>query len=223
MLDTGRNICQSAPIAETAPSEAVARLSKLDCTTNRRGRPPITTERPWDTQGISRRTYYARLKPALPTQISYVTDQPRWFCVVTEYGTEDRLNKSIQAIGFETLYPRRWVAPVEAHRTSSGRAIQATSARLIALLPRYLLVRFDRSDTTWRQIATMSGVERVIGSSPEWPTPIPDAQIAKLRQGLASDDVLYPDRAPDAEAVKKRWVDMATALQALQIVERVDG
>lgn len=160
-------------------------------------------------------------KPLLPFAISYATDTPRWFCIRTEHGAETAVDVAIRKEGFETFFPMCWVPPVAAHVTSSGRAIQATSERLVPLLRSYALARFDRSDPSWRRIASLRGVERIFGTSPEWPTPIPDSQISKLREGLGANGVLYPPKQTETDSGKKRWTDMATAL--LRFVETSDA
>lgn len=195
-------------------NSAVASAPMPGRTTNPRGRPRITTERPWDVQGISRSTYYARIKPALPAQISYPVEPVRWFCIRLPYLTDDgaqRVNEYIQGMGFETFFPREWVPPVAAHRTDAGRAIPARTEHRVPLLRSYALVRFDRTDQSWRDLARFG---QILGS-PEWPTPIPDGDIAKLRAGLDDDGVLYPD-APETvtTGAKKRWVGMLDALAA---------
>jgi transcription antitermination factor NusG len=154
-------------------------------------------------------------KPLAPTQISYAVDTPRWYCVRTDYGAETAVDMAIRTAGFETLYPMEWVPPVAARRTVDGRAIPARSERLEPLLPRYLLVRFDRSNPSWRFIPTMAGVERVFSTHPERPTPIPDRDIDDLQKTLAPNGVKYPDADPEPAArTKKRWVNMLEALAA---------
>lgn len=158
-----------------------------------------------------------KIQPIAPTQISYAVDTPRWYCVRTDYGAETAVDMAIRTAGFETLYPMEWVPPVAARRTADGRAIPARSERLEPLLPRYLLVRFDRSNPSWRFIPTMAGVERVFSTHPERPTPIPDRDVEDLRKTLAPNGVRYPDADPEPAArTKKRWVGMLEALASMQ-------
>lgn len=223
MLDTDANPCQSDVITVAVSSKggtgAVVSAPLSDRTTNPRGRPRITTARPWDIQGISRSTYYERIRPALPPTIpAYVPEVPRWYCVRTEYGAEISADMAIRTAGFTTLFPLLWVPAVAARRTELGRAIPATPERLIPLLPRYLLVRFNRADPSWRRICTMRGVERLFSTHPERPTSIPDSDVAELTRDLAPNGCLYPPAVPErAVAAKRRWVDMATALTAMQV------
>lgn len=153
-------------------------------------------------------------KPIAPA--SY--DAPRWFCVRTEYGAETQVDVAIRTAGFETLYPKMWIPPVAARRTESGRAIPATSERIVALLTSYTFVRFNIANPSWRRIATMRGVSCILSSSPERPIPIPDVEIASLRATLAPNDCKYPDADPEPAArVKKRWVSMLDGLGARQM------
>lgn len=155
-------------------------------------------------------------KPTPIAPASY--DTPRWFCVRTEYGCETQVDVAIRGAGFETLYPLLWIPPVVAGRTELGRATPATSERLVPLLPRYVLVRFNVADPKWRYIPTMPGVERLFSMSPERPSPIPDKDVALLRQGLAANLTLYPAAVPEPAArVKKRWVSMLDGLGARQM------
>jgi transcription antitermination factor NusG len=215
MLDNDANPCQTpeitAPVPEFGIAETCASHGENDRTENRRGRPRITTERPWETQGISRSTYYERL---LKAPVTYAEVEPlRWFCVRTSYGDELHADVAIRTAGFDTFFPLLWVAPTASRLTDAGRAVPAKSERLVPLLPRYLLVRFVRTDPSWRAICTMRGVERVFSTHPERPTPIPDKHIEALREGLAPNGVLYPPKKPErGKSAKKRWVDMATAL-----------
>lgn len=216
MVDTSGNMCQHDVITGSVPND----MEPMPCNsygteapkTSKRGGPRPGFGGPQPGSGRPRKP-----KPIAPTQISYVTDRARWFCVRTEYGLETEADVAIRSAGFQTFFPLEWVPPVAARRTADGRAIPARSERLVPLLPRYIMVNFSRTDPDWRAIPTMRGVERVISASPERPTPIPDLEIEKLRQGLAPNGCLYPPTAHEPSGVKKRWVDMATAL--LRFVE----
>lgn len=196
MLDTDLDLCQSdsitAPVPfdqEPAPCSAA---TETDRTKNRRGRPRITSERPWQAEGISRSTYYERLKPAAPTQISYAIDEPRWYCIRTEFGAEITADMAIRTAEFETFFPMLWIAPLPARRTEMGRLMPAQSERLVPLFRRYIFARFLRSDPSWRRIATMRGVERIFSTSPTTPIPVPDVAIDIVRKQCHPNGVVYP-------------------------------
>lgn len=221
MLDISGNLCNSEIITAPVPQFGTEAPCASHCETGvqktpRIGRPKITDERPWDAEGISRRTYDRRKSPKPIAPASY--DTPRWFCVRTEYGAETQVDVAIRTAGFETLYPKMWIPPVAARRTESGRAIPATSERIVALLTSYTFVRFNIANPSWRRIATMPGVSCILSSSPERPIPIPDVEIANLRGTLAPNDCKYPDADPEPAArVKRRWVSMLAGLGARQL------
>lgn len=152
-------------------------------------------------------------RPRKMPQVAYAPSELRWFCVRTEHGGETHADRAIRGAGFQTLYPLLWVPPVAARRTELGRAIPATSERLVPLLPNYTFVRFDASDPSWRHISTMRGVSCILSSAPERPIPIPDVEIENLRATLAPNGCKYPDADPEPAArVKKRWVSMLDGL-----------
>lgn len=148
----------------------------------------------------------------------YAEPALRWYCVRTEYGAETDVDVAIRNAGFETFYPLLWVPPVAARRSEAGRAIPATSERMIPLLPRYLMVRFDRSLLDWRHICTMRGVERLFSTHPERPIPIPQRDIDALRITLAPNGALYPMAMAVTVGAKRKWTNMVEALKSLQDV-----
>jgi len=48
------------------------------------------------------------------------------------------------------------------------------------LFPGYVFVKFDRADPSWRKIASVRGVVRLLGDDAEHPTAIPDEVIDEL-------------------------------------------
>jgi transcription antitermination factor NusG len=213
MLDIDANPCQSDVITVAVSSKggtgAVVSMSAIVPLISKWGGPRANS-------GGSRPG--AGRKPKPPTIPAYTPEVPRWYCVRTEYGAEISADMAIRTAGFTTLFPLLWVPAVAARRTELGRAIPATPERLIPLLPRYLLVRFNRADPSWRRICTMRGVERLFSTHPERPTSIPDSDVAELTRDLAPNGCLYPPAVPErAVAAKRRWVDMATALTAMQV------
>ncbi len=209
MLDTDASPCEKAsltvPVFSFEETDAAQVVSEGGEKTSNRGGPRPGLGGPQPGSGRPRKVPQICIVPEI--------EPIRWFCVRTEYAAEITADMAIRNAGFETLFPLIWVAPVGAHRSADGRSIPARSERLVPLLPRYLLVRFCRTDSSWRDICTMRGVERIFSAHPERPTPIPDKDIDDLRRDLAPNGVLYPPKAPErAKNAKKRWVDMATAL-----------
>lgn len=209
MLDIDTNACQTHHI--TAPV------------------PKVGTDAPCCCSGEIREEFkfgHGGARPGAgrkPKPIVITEPEPiRWYCVRTEYAAELHADVAIRVAGFETFFPLLWVPPVDAHRTADGRAIPAKPPRLLPLMPRYLLVRFARTNPSWRAICNLRGVEKVFSTHPERPTPIPDRDIDALRVGLAPNGVLYPPKRPERDkSAKRRWVDMATAL--LSMVEAGDS
>lgn len=205
MLDTAPDSCQIAIITASVPQFG----ADMPCASHGENRALIKFTHGGYRPGAGRKPKTAPLAP---------TSELRWYCVRTDYGAETRADMAIRTAGFQTLYPLLWVAPVAARRTELGRAIPATSERLVPLLPTYLLVRFDRADPSWRRIPTLRGVERLFSTHPERPTAIPDRDITELTRDLAPNGCLYPAALPErAIAAKRKWVDMATALLSLQM------
>ncbi len=220
MVDNDADVCQvstiTVPVSSNEETSAGLFVSDAGRTTNPRGRPRITTERPWDAQGVSRSTYYERIKPTLPVQMSTITEPFRWFCIRLTFLPDDgptKVNQAIRNMGFETFFPCEWLPPVAAHRTAAGRAIPAKSERIVPLLRTYALVRFDRTATQWRELAVFG---QIMGA-PEWPTPIPDQDIVEMRKTLAPNDVQYPPKVGTTHGAKRRWVSFAAGLSQMEI------
>lgn len=157
-------------------------------------------------------------RPRKPQPIAPAVYDLRWFCVRTEYKAENAADHAIRTAGFTTLLPLLCIPPVAARHTEAGRAIPATSSRLVPLLSSYLFVQFNAHDPSWRHIATMRGVSCIISAAPERPIPIPDAQIDYLRASLDPNGCKYPDSDAEQEVVdkvKKRWVAMLDGLAGL--------
>lgn len=200
---------ESAP--ESCLDNAVGSATVVEKKTSNRGGPRPGFGGPQPGSGRPR-------KLSIPTRPTYAAETPRWYCVRTEYRAETQVDVAIRSAGFETLYPKMWVPPVAARRTESGRAIPATSERLVALLTSYTFVKFNIANPSWRHIATMRGVSCILSAAPERPIPIPDAEIASLRATLAPNDCKYPEADPEPAArVKKRWVSMLDGLGARQM------
>lgn len=72
-----------------------------------------------------------------------------------------------------------------------------------SLFPRYGFVRFDMARPAWRAICSTPGVELLLGSHPERPTPIPlgvvEGLLAQLGPaGWIDDQSCVPTQAPIA-------------------------
>lgn len=203
---------KEVPAPDLCLEDAVGSATIIQPKTSKRGGPRPGFGGPQPGSGRPRKLIIAPIRP------TYAADgNLRWFCIRLPYLSDEAaldVDTAIRNSGFETFYPKVWVPPVAAHRTAAGRAIQARSERLVPLLRSYALVRFDRTTPSWRRLAAFG---QVMGAA-EWPTPIPDADIARMRKGLAANDCLYPPALPErATEAKRKWVDMATALLSLQM------
>ena len=71
------------------------------------------------------------------------------------------------------------------------RAVQPwrSGGRLVPMFPGYLLVLMDLTDTVWRRVPTLPGVQRILGDGPEDPTPLP--------HGVVEEILARPDDALD--------------------------
>lgn len=55
-----------------------------------------------------------------------------------------------------------------------------SGARVVPMFPGYLLVLMNLADPIWRRVATLPGVERILGSGPEDPTPLPSGVVEEI-------------------------------------------
>ncbi len=121
-----------------------------------------------------------------------VPDVPRWYAVRTDPGQETSAAFDIGIAGFAVFLPVVWHPASPASRV--GRAIcPARPARVAPLFPRYLFVRFRRADH-WQPIRAVPGVERLLGTAPDDPVPVPDGAIDAVRglPGMATNGCRYP-------------------------------
>lgn len=89
---------------------------------------------------------------------------------------------NLEAKGFEVYLP----TVVEEIRT--GRLREKRTTVLAPLFPRYLFVRMDLHDRAWRVIASVRGVQRMLGSDGEHPTPLPVRALGDLRERFAAGE-----------------------------------
>ena len=48
------------------------------------------------------------------------------------------------------------------------------------MFPGYLLVLMNLADPSWRRVATLPGVQQILGEGPEEPTPLPDGVVEEI-------------------------------------------
>ena len=105
----------------------------------------------------------------------------RWYVVQTHRAAERLAADELRKQDFQSFLPlilRRPKPPVPGaprrHRKVEAEPVLAPA------YPRYLFVLFDLQRDRWRAICSTRGVARLFGASPERPTPVPEAVMAKL-------------------------------------------
>lgn len=113
----------------------------------------------------------------------------RWYCVRTDYGHEVTADFEIRRLGLPVFLLQEF-RPAKADRKGVVKA--GCYDRIVPVFPRYLFTAFDIAEPTWRHIASRRGVERIFGTGPERPTPVPQAAIDVLLLQCAPNGVIYP-------------------------------
>jgi transcription antitermination factor NusG len=135
-----------------------------------------------------------------------------WFCLRTFPKGESLAIFFITALGYVTVRPTILLP------ATRSRQPWRSGVRRTAMFPCYLFVAFDVGDPSWRRIATQPGVQRLLGSSPERPTPIPPwfVQTPTGQQTYTVEDLmLRPQEALDALAQLER-ITPGTVARPLQ-------
>jgi transcription antitermination factor NusG len=115
----------------------------------------------------------------------------RWFCFRVHLGRQGEAVSELTKQGFPVFFPLMRL------RRPSGKI------DVRPLFPRYGFVAFDVTKPGWRRVCSTFGVEAVLGSHPERPTPIPTGVIEGLLaqltlSGWIDDPDLKPIDAPVA-------------------------
>lgn len=122
----------------------------------------------------------------------------RWYCVQAKARQEFFAVKQLRQNGFKPLL----ITDVVEHR-SPGSKSKSAGTSTISLFGSYFFVPFDVETDHWRRIAYTYGVKRILGASPEAPSPIPDSTIESLlvsRLTPAHDISLTPQIHPECKA-----------------------
>lgn len=107
---------------------------------------------------------------------------PRDYVVQTHPCSEAIARANLESLGFQAYLP----TVIEELRT--GRLKHKRETAMVPLFPRYIFVRFDISNGTWRKIASAKGVQRLLGSDSEHPTPLPQGALLDLRARYAAGE-----------------------------------
>jgi len=105
----------------------------------------------------------------------------RWYALHTRARHEKRVDERLRKKKFETFLPL-----VERTRVRRGRRYTS----LLPLFPNYLFVRAER-DRVLKAYWT-KGVLRVLGADESNPTPVPEAQIERIKIALENEIKLDP-------------------------------
>ncbi len=108
----------------------------------------------------------------------------QWFVIVTAYQAERAVERTVRALGMPT-----WLGQHE--DTAHHRTL---------LFPRYLLFQANLATDRWRDLYTKPGVETLLGTRGERPTPLRPHALNGLFQECAMDGVIYQDRKPRGRA-----------------------
>lgn len=102
----------------------------------------------------------------------------RWFVFVTAHQAEKAVERAVRHLGIPT-----WLGQHEYAKHS---------VRL--MFPRYLLFQADlESNDRWRDLYTQPGVEMILGTRGERPTPLRVESLDGLFNMCGLDGVIYPD------------------------------
>lgn len=129
----------------------------------------------------------------------------RWYVVEVQHHQDAAVAAELHALGIPHLCLQRLIPERPARRRSDGlRPLPPVPAHLVPIFPRYVFAAFDTADPAWRVIATTRGVVRLLGQTPERPTPIPDAAIERLQAQADERGVILPPAPPPVlEPVQK--------------------
>lgn len=219
-VDKPSGLCQQDAISETVSllgeTGVVGTQSETDRTVNRRGRPRITTERPWDIQGISRSTYYERLKPIMPTQISYAPSVPVW-CVIAFWGqAEVSATTELSRSGYETCMPLRAIRRQDPVLTSMWHTVR------VPLFSGYGFIRIAQSESR-EPINAIRGVREILRRPDGKAAWVSDTLIAKLIEDAPARLELPKEHGPVIAVKSKVLIKVGTFGGLRGIVVQCDG
>jgi transcription antitermination factor NusG len=116
-----------------------------------------------------------------------------WYCVCVEYGQDTRVAWALKAAGFHAWLMWHTI-PAKPARRTEFRNMPARPAYNAPAMPGYLFVKFDASNSSWRRIASIRGVVRIMGTSPERPTPLYPEVMSILMDQCDDLGVMTPPR-----------------------------
>lgn len=133
-------------------------------------------------------------KPAPPVPpVSPPPDVPRWYCVRTFPHGELTADTEIRLAGFTVFAPTLFKPAEPPRRIANGAMRPGKPDRVAPLFPRYLFVRFSRSEK-WQRIRYLPGVAGFLYAAPDQPAAVPDQVIELIRGLCAPNGCLYPPK-----------------------------
>lgn len=153
-------------------------------------------------------------KPKLPVAPSR-PDIERWYCVRCDHGAEATADIEIRLAGFTLFAPTVWV-PARPARRDGPYMRPARPCHVELLFPRYAFVAFRRTDD-WQVIRDLPGVDYILGTAPDSPSPMPDHAIQCIRSVCELNDCQYPT------GVDLHSLDAPVPLQPGSVVQFIAG
>jgi transcription antitermination factor NusG len=135
----------------------------------------------------------------------------RWYVFQTHHGREFLATDHLNRQRYETLMPYTYV-----NRMRSGVVVKRER---VAILRTYGFVRFDVDTDRWKPICSTIGVKRLLGNTPDRPTPLPPGVIESLQQTLLNSETLQSatDINPNCvvEVTRGMWRDHTGICQSV--------
>lgn len=101
----------------------------------------------------------------------------RWYVFQTHHGREFLATDHLNRQRYETLMPHTYV-----NRMRAGVVVKRER---IAIFRCYGFVRFNVDTDRWKPICSTIGVKRLLGTTPERPTPLPPDVVESLQKSLS--------------------------------------
>ena len=129
-------------------------------------------------------------------------DVLRWYCVRTKFEGELAAGDQIRQLGYALFSPTIWKPATRPSRGQNGVIRPGRPDHTEPLFKRYVFTQFSRANTAWRRIWRLYGVDSILSSAPDAPTPVPDEAIDLVRKMCGPEDCCYPDEPPPLEIIK---------------------
>ena len=132
-----------------------------------------------------------------------------WYALRSKQRKEEAAWKQALAQGFEAFYPRLRVVPVNPR-----------SRRLVPYFPGYLFVHICNRKDAFLPILKTPGVVKFLSSRPGPPDPVPDSQIASLKNLVAAGKDIEPyPYLQEGRRVRIKWGPL-TGVEGILVEKR---